>query len=396
MGHMLPAFPLAVSGGRFAAEYHLHGDEATARARAEDICIEQTIEFAPELVPPGGIREHVLGRIETFEPLGPETYRAIISYADELAAGELPQLVNVLFGNISMKPGIRLAWLHLSPGVLAGFKGPRFGVAGLRRLLGVERRPLLATAIKPLGLSAAHLADMAYALALGGMDIIKDDHGLANQPFARFEERVARVAEAIARANARTGGRALYFPNVTAPFEVMLARIQYAQAVGATGLLLMPAYCGLDWMRRVAEDDAIALPVMSHPAFVGSYVLSPRNGASHAVIHGQLQRLAGADVSVFPNYIGRFASYSREDCAGVARGCQHPLGALPPCWPAPGGGIDVSAFADMRAVYGPDVVYLMSSNLHRAGPNLTDTVQRLRARLEAFRPEEPPTSPCSG
>lgn len=384
MAHVLPSFPLTVGGGRFRAEYYLQGDEATARARAEDICIEQTIEFAPELVPPGGIREHVFGQLEVFERLGPDTHRAIVSYADELVAGELPQLVNVLFGNISMKPGIRLAWLDLSPGVLAAFKGPRFGVAGLRAMLGVPARPLLATAIKPMGLSATHLADMAYALALGGMDLIKDDHGLANQPFAPFEERVARVAEAIARANARTGGRTLYFPNVTGPFEVMWERIQHARQVGATGLLLMPAYCGLDWMRRVAEDDSLALPVMSHPAFIGSYVLDPRFGVSHAVVHGQLQRLAGADLSVLPNYIGRFASYSREDCAGVARGCQAPLGTLRPMFPAPGGGIDVGAFEDMRAVYGPEVTYLMSSNLHRAGPNLTETVQRFRARLEAF------------
>lgn len=40
MPHVLPSFPLTMGGGRFCAEYHLQGDEATARARAEDICIE--------------------------------------------------------------------------------------------------------------------------------------------------------------------------------------------------------------------------------------------------------------------------------------------------------------------------------------------------------------------
>jgi ribulose-bisphosphate carboxylase large chain len=31
---------------------------------------------------------------------------------------------------------------------------------------------------------------MAHACALGGIDIIKDDHGLSDQPFCRYEERV--------------------------------------------------------------------------------------------------------------------------------------------------------------------------------------------------------------
>lgn len=373
---------LIVSGARFRASYLLQGDEHTARARAQDICIEQTIEYPEELVPAGDIREHVFGQIEAFNPLEDGTYQAVISYADETSGYELSQLINVLFGNISMKPGIRLVELDLSETLLAHFKGPRFGVNGLRERLGVFGRPLLATATKPLGLTAAQLATMAGQLALGGIDIIKDDHGLADQPFAPFKERVTRTAEAIAEANARTGRRTIYLPNVTGPFEVLLERIHFAKEAGAGGLMLIPAYCGLDFMRRIADDEAINLPIMSHPAFSGSYVLSKEFGVNHRVLHGQLLRLAGADLSVFPNYVGRFASYSREDCANIALGCNAPMGALHPIFPAPGGGIDAAAFADMLSVYGRDVTFLMSSNLHRAGPDLAGTVQKFREMLE--------------
>ena len=152
---IIPSQPLEVSGSRFRAIYLLQGDQKTARARAEDICIEETIEYPAELVPAGGIREHVFGRIESFEPFGEARYRAVISFADEISGYELPQLVNVLFGNISMKPGIRLVELDLSGSLLSRFKGPRFGINGLRELLGVYNRPLLATATKPMGLSAS-------------------------------------------------------------------------------------------------------------------------------------------------------------------------------------------------------------------------------------------------
>ncbi|MGC1379005.1 MAG: RuBisCO large subunit C-terminal-like domain-containing protein [Anaerolineales bacterium] len=380
---LLPAGThLPVSGSRFRAVYQLQGDADTARARALDICIEQTIEYPAELVPAGDIRDHVFGQVESLDPLEDGSWRAVISYADETSGYELPQLVNVLFGNISMKPGIRLVELDLSEGILTRFKGPRFGVAGLRTKIGVFGRPLLATAAKPMGLNAAQLAAMAHELALGGMDIIKDDHGLGDQPFAPFKERVTRTAEAIAEANVQTGGHTLYMPNVTGPFETMLERIHFAKEAGAGGLMLIPGHCGLDFMRRVADDDAINLPIMSHPAFTGSYVLSREFGVNHRVMHGQLLRLAGADMSVFPNYVGRFASYSREDCAGIALGCVAPMGALKPIFVAPGGGIQAESFADMLTVYGPDVAFLMSSNLHRAGPDLAGTVKRFREMLD--------------
>ena len=386
---VLPAgIHLPVSGNRFRGVYHVQGDASTssanaARARAQDICIEETIEYPPELIPDGDIRDHIFGQIESFEQIEENTWRTVISYADEISGYELPQLINVLFGNISMKPGIRLVALDLSETLLTRFKGPRFGVAGLRERLGVWKRPLLATATKPMGLSAAQLAAMAHELALGGMDIIKDDHGLAEQVFAPFKERVLRTLDAVSEANVKSGGHTLYMPNISGPFETMLERIHFAKEAGAAGLMLIPGHCGLDFMRRVADDDAIDLPIMSHPAFSGSYVLSKDFGVSHRVLHGEFLRLAGADLSVFPNYIGRFGSYTREDCVGIADGCSTPMGALQPISPAPGGGITPEAFADMRSVYGPDVTYLMSSNLHRAGPDLAGTVKKFRSMIEA-------------
>ena len=380
---IIPSCTLSVSGSRFRVRYQILGDEKTARARAEDICIEQTIEYPADLVPEGGIREHVFGRIETFESTGPDRYETVISYADEISGYEFPQLINVIFGNISMKPALRLMALDLSDDLLSHFKGPRFGVAGLRELIGEPQRPLLFTAIKPIGLSAEQLADMSYKLALGGLDIIKDDHGIANQPFAPFKERVPRIVEAVAEANAKTGFNTLYAPNVTGPFETMLERIYFAKEAGVTGLMLLPGYCGLDFVRRVAEDDSINLPLITHPAFMGTFTLSPDFGVDHFVLHGQLMRLAGADISVMPNYIGRF-SYSREDCLRITEGCAVPMGQLKPIFPGPGGGISPESFADMVTVYGKDVAYLVSGNLHRESPDLTQNAARFREIIETI------------
>ena len=190
------------------------------------------------------------------------------------------------------------------------FKGPRFGRAGIRALTGVSDRALLGTAIKPMGLPPAGLAELAYQLALGGIDIIKEDHGLTDQPFAPFAERVPRCAEAVARANRETGYHCLYVPNVTAPADRIVARARQAKDWGAGGVMVAPGLTGWDTLRLLAEDDALALPILCHPALLGTFAVSPDQGMAHQVVFGQLPRLAGADATIFVNYGGRF-SFSR-------------------------------------------------------------------------------------
>lgn len=372
---------LALSGERFRVRYRLAGDESEARAKAEDICVEQTIEFPATLVTGGDIREHALGRVESFEPAGRGSHIATVSYAVETSGLELPQLLNVVFGNTSIKPGVRVERLELSPRLLAAFKGPRFGVGGIRRLLGAPTRPLLATALKPMGLPAAALADFAYRFALGGIDLIKDDHGLANQPFTPFRERVQRCAEAVARANRETGGRCLYLPNITGPFEAVLENARFAKQAGAGGFLVSPGLIGLDTMRRLADDGGLALPIMSHPALQGSFVTSQESGMAHEVVFGQIARLAGADASIFPNYGGRFA-FSRAECKAIAACCAEPMGRLPAILPAPGGGMDLARIPDMLETYGRDVVFLIGGALHQRGPDLAANARYFRELVE--------------
>mgnify|MGYP001561067941 FL=1 len=64
---------------RFSVLYSLSGNRKTAYAKAKDICIEQTVEFPEEAVPDGIIRDHILGRIESFHKKDRNHYTARIS-----------------------------------------------------------------------------------------------------------------------------------------------------------------------------------------------------------------------------------------------------------------------------------------------------------------------------
>ena len=374
------SFPL--SRERFSVVYSLSGDKPTAEEKARDICLEQTVEVPNALVPEGMIRDHIVGWVENFEARPEGGFSARISYAVEIAGRDLTQLLNVLFGNISLKAGIRAERLDSPESLLRSFRGPRFGRPGLRALLGVPHRPLLCTALKPLGLSAEGLADLAYRFALGGIEIVKDDHGLADQGFAGFQERVGLCAEAVARANRETGCRAIYAPNVTAPADQLPARARFAKAHGAGGLLVAPGLTGLDAMRCLADDDGLALPILSHPAFQGTYVLDPANGMSHRLLFGQLARLAGADATIYPNFGGRFG-FTRDECQSIVQGTAMAMGSIKAIFPTPGGGMSLERVPEMLGTYGPDVVLLIGGGLMTAGSDPIGTCRRLRALIEA-------------
>jgi len=382
MNNMLETiFPNWTQGERFRVTYRIANTGAAARQIAEDICLEQTVEVTRSVIPAEPIGSWILGRIESLEETFNASSEAVISYAEEITAWELPQLLNVILGNSSLTPGVRVEKVQLSPKILAAFKGPRFGITGLRHLIGAPTRPILATAIKPMGLTASALAKKAYAMALGGLDIIKDDHGLSNQPFGLYAERIARVSEAVRKANSETGGNTLYLSNVTGPIEQIWERARFAKSEGADGFLVCPGLVGFDTMRALADDDTLALPILSHPSLLGAFVASPDHGIAHGPLFGLIARLAGADASIFTNYGGRF-SFSISECRSIATDCLAPLGKLATIFPVPAGGMTLEKIPDLHATYGTNVMYLIGGALMAHSPDLVANCQLFRELVE--------------
>ena len=359
-----------LSGERFTVNYLLYGDEAEAKKKAGVVCVEQTVEFPVHLLPAGHIPGEIVGRIVTFSEIAAGLFRLVVSYASELASGEITQLFNVIFGNSSILPGVRVERFDLSTGLLSRFQGPRFGMNGIRELLAEPESPLVFSALKPIGLSAETLADCAYHMAKGGIHIIKDDHSLADQVFAPFEERIRRCSEAVSKSNSETGRNTLYVPNVTAPGAEMLRRARYAKDCGAGGLLVIPGLAGFGAIQELAIDNRINLPLFCHPAFLGSYLVN-EGGISCACMLGQMARLAGADATIFPNFLGRFA-LSREQCISIQDAGREPLGEIKTMFACPAGGMTLGVLPETIEAYGKDVALLMGGGLFDMGPDLEE------------------------
>ncbi len=365
----------ALSGTRFQVTYLVRGSETEARAKADLICIDQTVEAPEEILPAGTICDEILGRIEGFRSLNADRHEAVISFPIELLAGDCSQLLNVVFGISSLKRDVRVAEISFPEQVLRQWPGPRFGRTGLRVLVDAPHRPLVCGVLKPLGLSPIALADLAYRFALGGVDFVKDDQSLGDQPFCPFRERVRRCTEAVANANRETGRNCLYVPHVSGPWETMHQRCLIAEKVGAGGLLICPGLTGYDGLRLIAQDDGIGLPILSHPALLGTYYVDPDTGIAPWVLFGQLPRLAGADASIYPTF-GLEFPVSRDDCRRIAAATAAPWGHLKPIFPTAAGRMGFDRIKDMRDLYGNDVLFILGSRIQRDADGLVNACRR--------------------
>jgi ribulose-bisphosphate carboxylase large chain len=300
------------------------------------------------------------------------------SYDPAIVTDSVPQLFNLLFGNISMQHGVRLVDVRLPDVLLDRWPGPAFGIAGLRELCGVLDRPLLCAAAKPIGLSSAALAKVCYDFAAGGADIIKDDHGLSSQEAAPFGERVARCQEAVAQANEKTGAKALYFPNLSRGFGDLWEDLEYAGSLGCRGALLSPMLLGPDAVRAVAARGQMA--ILSHPSLTGT-LFQGRHGIAPEVLFGVLFRVIGSDGVIFPNAGGRFP-ISQASCRAITERLRGPLGRMRAAFPVAGGGVDAERVPYWIRQYGNDTMFLVGSSLYAqrdlrsATARLVDSIRR--------------------
>lgn len=381
---------VAMTTPRFQVTYRITPDDARpVEAHARDICIEETVEIPEDCIPEGHWKAGIIGNVEsiTERPGNPPAYDCVISYRTDITNNEIPNLLNVLFGNISIRRGIKITAIQFSAEQLAAFGGPRIGIEGIRKALNVHGRPLATTAIKPLGLSAKELAVMCGGYAAGGLDAIKDDHGLIDQHFHPFEERVSRIQEAITTANARTGKATHYYPMVAGRFDQVERQVAFAKAQGCFGVLVAPFLIGPDTGFHLARKYGLA--VMTHPTFSGTHFHDPRHGMTPAILLGTLFRLFGADISVFPNAGGRF-TFSLAECQDLAHACRDPFGSLRGTFPSPAGGMTIEKVGAMLETFGNDTALLIGGALLRHSPDPEVSARAFVTALEKAVKERKP------
>lgn len=347
---------------RLTAHYHVRAAAADIAARAEALALEQSVEMPAAAIRSEWVRRHTLGEVARIAPVAEDLYRVEIRLAVATTGFETGQLMNMLFGNCSLQEDVQLVDVDLPPDLRRAFTGPRFGLDGVRARLGVHDRALTCTALKPQGLSAMELGALCATFARAGIDVIKDDHGIADQAYAPFADRVRACQHALHVVHAETGHRAVYAPSLSGDPRRLAEQARLAQEAGCGMVLAAPMIMGLPVFQSLVADT-LEVPVLAHPALSGALRIAP------PLFYGRLFRLFGADAVIFPNFGGRF-SYGRDVCHALVEAARTPWAGVAPALPVPAGGMSVERVPEMIVAYGLDTMLLIGGGLLSAGDAL--------------------------
>lgn len=343
------------------ATYRITAADSNAKEKIESVLLEQTIETprsVAERYP--FVREHMMGSVQEVLPDERGGYLVTLSLPTLTASSDPAQFLNVLFGNSSLHDDVRLEDFSIPQSLDTLFAGPRHGISGLRRVTGVRDRPLTCSALKPVGLDLAQLAELCRGFTAGGIDMIKDDHYLADQSFASFEDRVRTCIDAVAE----SGSRTIYVPNLSGTPDAIRRQADFAQKAGARAVMVAPMLVGLPLLFELTAHH-LDVPVLAHPSFGGAVQIRP------GTLFGKLFRLYGADAVIFANYGGRF-SYPREVCRDIADNLRRNWLWMKPSFPVPAGGMNADRAAELVEFFGLDSILLVGGSLLEAGEHLAD------------------------
>jgi len=292
------------------------------------------------------------------------SYIIQIAFPEVNIGEQIPMFLTTIVGNISMGGRIKLLDVRFPEKFVKGFKGPKFGIEGVRKLLNVYDRPLLNNMIKPCtGYTVDVGAELFRKAALGGCDIIKDDELIADASFNRIEERVKKYMEIEKEVFEETGEHTLYTVNITDRVPKIFENAKRAVELGANALMVNYLAVGFSVLRALAEDPSINVPILGHMDVTGAMYMSPYHGISSHIILAKLARLAGADIVVIPAPYGK-APVLPEKFIRNAYNLTFPFYNIKPTFPMPSGGITPSMIPNVIKDLGPDVVIGSGGGIH--------------------------------
>tara|TARA_Y100000034_G_scaffold109178_1_gene140179 strand:- start:8820 stop:10091 length:1272 start_codon:yes stop_codon:yes gene_type:complete len=221
-----------------------------------------------------------------------------IAYPQELFEYDnVPNILSSIAGNImGMKivKTIRLEDVSFPKKILKNFKGPKYGIEGIRKIMKIKSRPLVGTIIKPkLGLNTKHHAQSAYESWIGGCDIVKDDENLASQKFNLFEKRLSKTLEMADKSESETGEKKAYLVNVTAETKEMIKRAQLVEMQGGKYVMIDIITSGWAALQTLRESN-FKMAIHAHRAMHAALTRNPEHGINMIVL-ADFARLIGVD-----------------------------------------------------------------------------------------------------
>ncbi|SDM19998.1 ribulose-bisphosphate carboxylase large chain [Halogranum gelatinilyticum] len=309
---------------------------------------------------------------DTFTDMGATTFAIDgdtikVAYpAGLFEAGNMPQVLSCIAGNImGMKAvdTIRLEDCEWPEAIVSGYRGPQFGSGVRSEIFGVEDRPILATVPKPkVGLSTAKHAEVGYEAWVGGVDLLKDDENLTDQPFNPFSDRLTESLAMRDKAQDETGEVKSYLVNVTAETNEMLERADEVASQGNEYVMVDVVTCGWAAVQTLRERcEELGLAIHAHRAMHAAFDRLPDHGVSMRVL-AQVSRLCGVDqLHTGTAGLGKLAN---EDTVGINEWLRSDLYGMTDVLPTASGGLHPGLVPALMDATGTNMCIQVGGGIH--------------------------------
>ncbi|MFX0039434.1 MAG: type III ribulose-bisphosphate carboxylase [Promethearchaeota archaeon] len=304
-----------------------------------------------------------------------------IAYTKELfEANNLPQILSAIAGNIfGMKVvrNLRLLDISFPKDIISTYKGPKFGIAGIRKLTQVKDRPLLGTIVKPkVGLTEIEHSKVCGEAWSGGLDIVKDDENLTNMTFNKFEKRIIETLKIRDKIEKKTGEKKFYMPNITAPLSIMKKRADFVLENGGEYVMVDIVTIGFSALQEIRDYlDNKDLVIHAHRAMHAAFTRNRKHGMTMLAL-AKLMRLLGMDQLHTGTIIGKMEGDKGEvlEINDVitkqkVKGNNSTLldqdwVNLKPILPVASGGLSPLHIPELFGILGKDMVYQFGGGCH--------------------------------
>jgi len=310
---------------------------------------------------------------------------AKIAYPIELfETNNMPNVLSSISGNVfglrTLK-NLRFDDVLFPDRLVKSFKGPKYGVNGIRKLLKIYDRPLVGTIIKPkLGLKTRDHAEVAYQAWVGGCDIVKDDENLSSQKFNPFEKRLVQTLEKRDKAEEKTGEKKVYMINVTAETEEMVRRAELVLKNGGEYAMIDILACGFSALQTFREQD-FKLVIHAHRAGHAAVTKSDRHGISMRVL-SKVARIVGVDQLHVGTVVGKMFETKGE----VAENCEAlkmRMGGIKKVMPVASGGLYPALVPALVKFFGKDFIIQAGGGIHGHMNGTESGAKAMRQALDA-------------
>lgn len=299
-----------------------------------------------------------------FKDSDSKKFKAVIKvgYPVILFNHDIPSILTIIFGKLSLERNIKLIDLDFHPAFLDHFQGPGYGIDGVRNLLGIHHEPLLMSTFQTcFGLNTEEFAEEFYKQAVGGVDFVKDDEAFFDDSLAPFEKRIESCVKKSEEAEKITGRKTLYVANLTGHVDEMIEKAKRGTEAGCKAFLINVLPYGFDILQRLSEEvDAV---FVAYPSFSGAVFQSETIGIEASILLGKLMRIAGADLVLFPSPYGNL-SLTHHKIMEITESLKENLENIKPSFPVPSEGINPSLVPKIFKDFGTNVVINAGHSVH--------------------------------